>query len=308
MKKVTMKDIAKRANVSVATVSYVLNNVPNQTIPKETRELILNIAEELRYVLNLTARSLVKRRSGLIGIIVPKVLKGAYWSHYRYSAFIREMEEHCAKHGYHVMLYSIDPVEPRLDIIAERELDGVFIVDVNQEVFYTISRQFPMGVPIVLFDSELDDQLFHKVLPDFEAAMKRALLLLGEKPSFLIMDRYNNRSLAQRIRSAAGLAEQQVFVVEDETELNQVLHLCQARHGFIVNEMLALLAAKQTEPERLTVICTCHSSSLLPVGMRAVEFTANGANAAWQIMSGHLTDQPIEGDKYIKIGVQEHTR
>lgn len=57
MKKATMKDIARQANVSVATVSYVLNNVKNQTIPDPTRQIILQIARELNYVPNLAARS-----------------------------------------------------------------------------------------------------------------------------------------------------------------------------------------------------------------------------------------------------------
>lgn len=55
--KATMKDIARQANVSVATVSYVLNNVKNQTIPDPTRQSILQIARELNYVPNLAARS-----------------------------------------------------------------------------------------------------------------------------------------------------------------------------------------------------------------------------------------------------------
>ncbi|WP_425415397.1 LacI family DNA-binding transcriptional regulator [Paenibacillus glacialis] len=53
-----MKDIASRANVSVATVSYVLNNVDNQTIPETTRSQILRLAAELHYIPSLTARSL----------------------------------------------------------------------------------------------------------------------------------------------------------------------------------------------------------------------------------------------------------
>ncbi|GAV10816.1 LacI family DNA-binding transcriptional regulator [Paenibacillus sp. NAIST15-1] len=62
MKKPTMKDIAQRANVSVATVSYVLNNVDNQTIPESTRCKITQIAKELDYTPNLTARSLARKK------------------------------------------------------------------------------------------------------------------------------------------------------------------------------------------------------------------------------------------------------
>lgn len=70
MKKTTMKDIALRANVSVATVSYVLNRVNNQTIPEKTRNQILLLAEELHYIPNLAARSLANKKTGLVGVLV----------------------------------------------------------------------------------------------------------------------------------------------------------------------------------------------------------------------------------------------
>lgn len=57
-----MKDIAIRANVSVATVSYVLNRVDNQTIPEKTRRQIMELAKELRYIPNLAARSLANQK------------------------------------------------------------------------------------------------------------------------------------------------------------------------------------------------------------------------------------------------------
>lgn len=67
----SIQEIAKRAGVSIAAVSYALNNKKN--ISKEKRELILKIAEEMNYVPNSLAKGLLSRRTNIIGLVVPDV-------------------------------------------------------------------------------------------------------------------------------------------------------------------------------------------------------------------------------------------
>ena len=64
----TIKDIAKRLNISVSTVSYALNNGP-RTVPEDVKLRVLQIAQELQYRPNRVARNLVTRRSFTIGIV-----------------------------------------------------------------------------------------------------------------------------------------------------------------------------------------------------------------------------------------------
>jgi LacI family transcriptional regulator len=68
---VTLKDIAKRAGVTAATVSMVINNKPN--ISEMTRKKVLRIAKELNYYPNVIARGLATKRSNAIGVIVPNL-------------------------------------------------------------------------------------------------------------------------------------------------------------------------------------------------------------------------------------------
>ncbi len=68
---VTLKDIAKRAKVTSATVSMVINGKPN--ISQETRERVLAIAREMNYYPNVIARGLATRKSNAIGVIVPNL-------------------------------------------------------------------------------------------------------------------------------------------------------------------------------------------------------------------------------------------
>ena len=66
----TIKDIAKRANVSIATVSRVINGLGGYS--EETKQKILAITHELGYSQNKSAVSLVSRKSNLLGIIMPQ--------------------------------------------------------------------------------------------------------------------------------------------------------------------------------------------------------------------------------------------
>ncbi|MGM0548932.1 MAG: LacI family DNA-binding transcriptional regulator, partial [Bacillota bacterium] len=69
--KVTIKDIAQKANVSVTTVSRVLNNKPD--VGDQTRTKILKLIEELNYKPNSVARGLVMQKTHTIGLIIPDI-------------------------------------------------------------------------------------------------------------------------------------------------------------------------------------------------------------------------------------------
>ena len=74
MGKVTIRDVAKHAGVSVASVSYVLNGIDK--ITEETKQKILNSIRELDYKPSITARCLSSGESKLIGICLPITEKG----------------------------------------------------------------------------------------------------------------------------------------------------------------------------------------------------------------------------------------
>ena len=64
----TIKDVAKKANVSISTASYALNNKPN--VAKETKERVLKAARELGYRPNIIARRLKTNKTGNVGVFI----------------------------------------------------------------------------------------------------------------------------------------------------------------------------------------------------------------------------------------------
>lgn len=94
----TIKQIAKKANVSIATVSRALNDDVRVTV--ETREKVLRIAKDLNYKPNLVARNFVKKTSYAIGLILPDI------SDEFFTDIIRGVDEITYKNGYYTMVAS----------------------------------------------------------------------------------------------------------------------------------------------------------------------------------------------------------
>lgn len=125
-----MKDIAKIANVSVATVSKVLNGLGG--ISQETSDQILLIAKELNYRPNLYARNLKTRKSKTIGIISEDMTV------FNTPPIIDGIGAYCEKKGYHYLLENLRlnklGINPALDVNNESAI-------VNDAVDFMMSMQ-----------------------------------------------------------------------------------------------------------------------------------------------------------------------
>lgn len=127
---VTLKDIAKKANVSVATVSMVLNDKPGSRISERKRKEIKEIAEKLNYVPNQSARTLVMNKSMTIGMIIPD-LENAF-----FSSLAKQVEDLFRKQGYAVVIVnsndSFDTDIELIELLASRSMDGILYAPGNE--------------------------------------------------------------------------------------------------------------------------------------------------------------------------------
>ncbi|WP_329343406.1 LacI family transcriptional regulator [Streptomyces sp. NBC_00663] len=117
--RVTLNDVAKASGVSRATVSFVLNDDPRQTISEATRERVLEAAHELGYVVHGIARALREGASRIVVLHVDRGLEGNF-SH----SYVRGLDEELAEHD-HVLLVRHGHAAPEatqkiLDAIAPR--------------------------------------------------------------------------------------------------------------------------------------------------------------------------------------------
>ncbi len=121
MKKVTIKDVAKAAGVSTATVSNALNDV--EVINKETKERVLRIAQEMNYVPNMSGRMLKAGKSNMIGFISSS-FTGPY-----FSELIETMQSECEERGYGLMFIYTQKPQIIRNYVFGGGLDGVFLFE-----------------------------------------------------------------------------------------------------------------------------------------------------------------------------------
>ncbi len=167
IKRTTIKDIAKAVGVTPAVVSYVLNG-KEYKLSDATVSKVKNAIRELNYIPNLTARSLVKNNSHLIGVIIPQTEDSSQMllTNPFYSEIVSGVESKLRECGYHLLLSGVEKGNSYLDTSVQRNLDGAIIMGIYQEQFYEELKQ--ASIPIVLIDSYISDNYFFKVGIDDE--------------------------------------------------------------------------------------------------------------------------------------------
>lgn len=141
---VTIKDIARLAEVSYATVSRALNAKPG--VRESTRRRVVTVAEELAYTPNAIARGLVKRQTHTLGLIIPDITNPFY------PEVARGIEEAAAEAGYSIFLCNTNWEHSRerhyLSLLAEKRVDGVIVAPVDEQV-EVVESTLRRSVPVV---------------------------------------------------------------------------------------------------------------------------------------------------------------
>ncbi|HYE84505.1 MAG TPA: LacI family DNA-binding transcriptional regulator [Clostridia bacterium] len=154
---VTLKDIAREANVSVTTVSNVIHGNYKRVAP-DTVEKIKQIIERTDYVPNMTARSLVNKLSKIIGVInhvVPEK-SGGFISDPFHSVIIEGIEEKLREKGYYLMVRTVFSEDELFSLLRNWNIDGLILTGLFQDEFF--DKLMNADVPFVLVDSYIDNQ------------------------------------------------------------------------------------------------------------------------------------------------------
>lgn len=158
---VTIKDIAKKANVSYATVSRALNNRPEVNL--ETRKMVLQVAKEMGYSPNTIARSLVTRKTKCIGLVIPDI------SNPFFSELAQGVEEAVSVEGYNVFLCNTNWDEKKelsyLNLLDSRRTDGIILASARDEGA-NIDKFTGKETPLVVINSLFKEVKCHQIMVD----------------------------------------------------------------------------------------------------------------------------------------------
>lgn len=168
--RVTIKDLAKKMNLSVSTISRALHNHPR--IGEETTREVQKLAKELGYFPNSVASNLRRNKTHTIGVIVPRI------DIHFHSLAISGIEEVAYKNGYAVTIYqskdSLDREISITNILQTNMVDGIIIcLGLETKDCNHFNRFKELNVPMVFYDRVSNDFDASKVIiNDFEAAFK----------------------------------------------------------------------------------------------------------------------------------------
>lgn len=175
---VTIKDIAKSAGVSTATVSMILNK-KDQNISQPTRDKVLKIAKDFNYIPNSMARSLVTSRTKILGLILPDIVNPFF------PEIARGAEDKAREAGYSIIICNtddnIDQENKYIHMLSEKMVDGIILTH-SANRHNEMSGLETCRMPIILIDRDYDSpNILGKVLVDNSKASSDAVNYLVQK-------------------------------------------------------------------------------------------------------------------------------
>ncbi|WP_085992129.1 LacI family DNA-binding transcriptional regulator [Oceanobacillus senegalensis] len=178
---VTIKEVAKEANVAISTVSRVLNN--SGYTSEKTREKVLQAVKKLDYKGSLLAAAMTKKQTLTLGLIIPDI-KNIF-----YSDLTRAVEDEASKHGFNIFLCNTDNNLQKeaeyINLLIAKGVDGIIFSspEIEAENIKDAKEKYP-DLPIVVLGSKIFNLHVHEVLVDnFDGGYKATshLIDLGHK-------------------------------------------------------------------------------------------------------------------------------
>jgi LacI family transcriptional regulator len=212
----TIKDVAREANVSVATVSRVFND--SGPVSEETRLRIREVAARLRYSPHGAARSLITNKTSTIGVLLPD-LYGEF-----FSEVIRGMDQAAQPAGYHLLVSSShdakDEIEAALRAMRGR-VDGLIAMSPHLDAPSLVAN-VPPTLPIVLLNCAVTGNGYDALTIENRRgahAMVRHLIGLGHRAIAIITGADGNYDAAERLRGYRRAMREAGIAVPNEWEM-----------------------------------------------------------------------------------------
>lgn len=266
---VTLKDIAKHANVSVCTVSRYLSS--NMAVKKDTEERIRFAIKELGYVPNVVAKALKRKETSNVAVILPKI------NNLYYSEITSGISQTLGEHHYNLYIYEVDNLHANedeiLQLMRENMIAGIIFIGLFSDKTFkeSIRNVIDWNIPVVYANRYIPYDGFPLVYPDLIKASKLGTEYLSSRgrnrmafihkhlPDYLL------DYFIEGFREASQDQQQpMVMAIQDDMDLlkNCIPHLLQNDIDgvFVLNEWSAvyltkaLIKANIRVPEDISVL------------------------------------------------------
>lgn len=328
MKKITIKDIAIEARVSISTVSFVLNNKGKQMgISSAIIKKVEEIAEKLNYKPNMIASSLRTGKTRSIGLIVEDI------SNQFFSHLARIIEDEAKKLGYRVFYCSTGCDDDRsvelIHSLLQVNVDG-FIITPTENLEKSIEDLLKIKKPIVLIDRYFPNQnVSHVVMDNYEGAYSATQFLIKKghrniavvnNASGMIQMELREKGYADALKEVGAYNENFIIRLDynnsEESKIADLIHFFENNKEinavlFLTNYMgLAGLQAfrkmGQRVPEDISVISfDDHDSFRLhtpSISVIAQPIEKIAQKAVDMLMAQMTNEKPYEIEKVLQKG------
>jgi LacI family transcriptional regulator len=305
----TIKDVARKAKVSVATVSRVLNR--SATVKEDTRQRVLKAIEEYRFTYNAIARSLSTRKSVTIGVIVPA-----------FAQSTKGIQDFANPFGYSIILgnsnYSSEAEDRLVEIFKEKRVEGIILTCSNIRHEY-IQKLKHFNLPFVLlYNTLFDKELNFVTIDNYKAAYEivKFLINFGHRRIGMIAGNFSksDRSLARSQAFKACLKDHRIpyqpeYLVETDltfeggrSAMQALLEITPPLTGiFCSNDFIAMGAMKAIRekglriPDDISIVgfddiemASYFFPELTTIHQPAYQMGLKGAELLFKILSGEL--------------------
>jgi len=258
---ITIKDVARLSEVSISTVSRVIND--SKPVSPEVRRRVLKVIEETGYKPNDVARSLVTRRSYLIGVIVNNLAQSYV------ADIVRGIEEIGKMYGYDILLCSSysskETQEKYLQLLDRKQAEGLFLVG-NRFDSEILDLAKSLNKPCVFFTRDVNENMNY-ISIDSSAAIyevTKYLIKEGHKKIAFVSD-FENRTSVENDKILGYLKA----IEDNELQYSKIYVSGSGKHDKAYE--LGINIAKE-HSEFTAVVC---SSDEIAIGIMN-SFTDNG--------------------------------
>lgn len=273
----TIKDIAKRAGVSVTTVSRALNGYSD--VNENTRRKIQGIAKELDYSPNIVARSLVMNKTKTIGLLVSGMFRESVKDNFTLEV-LSGVNDYVGQQDYDLILFSTNTAKQKektyTQLCRERRVDGVIIQGIKTDDPY-LKEVVESNIPCVMIDIPIEKETVGYVTTDNIQGAKQAVshLVKNNHRNIAFVNGHNKAFVSQKrligyleAMNEAGLPTNENWIIDGGFSEGQAEKVTKALLSenpsitaiFCASDLMALGAMKAAKqlglevPKQLSVI------------------------------------------------------
>lgn len=252
--KVTMKEVASKAGVTIGTVSHVINGTAS--ISNETKKRVLKVIKELNYIPNPMARYMRSKKSHMIGLLTPNI------NNYFHSNIASTFIDEAGREGYSVLIlgynYSLEGEKRAIASLLEYNVDAIVIANGYDDETY-IKQILERDVSVILMDRNTTmDNVYYiqydnkKVIYEIVSRLKNK----GYKSIGYISEPLKLVNLEKRYKNyLEALSEFDYNINTKHVFISDKLRMDNIRNGYIYMKEILKTHSKEDLPEAFIVSC-----------------------------------------------------